>query len=246
LPILAAAYTTAITVISKPEFRFRGRPLVLLDIVPGSLVEQEMIRALVEAASAVLATAHQRDESSIHVFKYALGVTAEPLPSETSGRALDRLRAYVFETTAPAGEIDSSVDFLSATDENRECVEIARCILSLARSGVPFDEMAIVLRNPGSYQPLVEDALRRAGIPGFFTLGSRRPNPAGRALLALLACASEGLSASRFSEYLSLGQAPNVDGSGKPAPPKPQWIPVQGELFADIQTPEAIEVLSTP
>src|SRR5437867_2650655 len=132
---LAAAYTTAITVIRKPEFRFRGRPLVLLDIVPGSLVEQEMIRALVEAASAVLATAHQRDESSIHVFKYALGVTAEPLPSETSGRALDRLRAYVFETTAPAGEIDSSVDFLSATDENRECVEIARCILSLARSG---------------------------------------------------------------------------------------------------------------
>ena len=62
---LAAAYTTAITVIRKPEFRFRGRPLVLLDIVPGSLVEQEMIRALVEAASAVLATAHQRDESSV-------------------------------------------------------------------------------------------------------------------------------------------------------------------------------------
>src|SRR5439155_13949491 len=64
---LAAAYQTAITVIREPEFRFRGRPLVLLDLLPGSFLEQEMIRALVEAASAVLATAHPRDESGIHV-----------------------------------------------------------------------------------------------------------------------------------------------------------------------------------
>ncbi|HEY2380827.1 MAG TPA: PD-(D/E)XK nuclease family protein [Terriglobia bacterium] len=238
---LATAYRTVTAVIGETEFRFRGRPLLLLDIVPTSYLEQETIRALSHAASAVLATAHQRDQSSIQVLEQALGVEAQPLPVKTTANALDRLRTNVFERTAPAGEIDSTVEFLSATDESRECAEIARSILALAQSGIPFDRMAIALRNPEAYQPLVEDSLRRANVPGFFTLGSRRPNPAGRSLLALLACASEGLSASRFSEYLSLGQVPNVDESGKPAPRPPQWVPVQGELFPEIPVPEIAE-----
>src|SRR5947207_6241581 len=112
-------------------------------------------------------------------------------------------------------------------------------MLSLAQSAIPFDRMAILLRNPDAYQPLVEDALRRAGVEGFYTLGSRRPNPAGRALLALLACASEGLSASRFSEYLSLGQVPEVDDKGSPPEPQLKWIPIQGELFPDIPAESA-------
>jgi ATP-dependent helicase/nuclease subunit B len=239
---LATAYRTVITVIAEAEFRFRGRPLLLLDIVPTSYLEQEMIRALGQAATAVLATAHERDQSSIQVLQDALGVKAAQLPSKITASALDRLRANIFATSAPAGEIDSTVEFSSATDEGRECAEIARSILSLAQSGVAFDHMAIALRNPEAYQPLVEDSLRRANIPGFFTLGSRRPNAAGRALLALLACASEGLSASRFSEYLSLGQVPNVDESGKSAPRPPQWIPVQGELFPEIPSPEITEI----
>src|SRR5207244_12641863 len=102
-------------------------------------------------------------------------------------------------------------------------------MLSLAKAGTAFDRMAILLRNPDAYQPLLEDALRRAGIPAFYTLGSRRPNPAGRALLALLACAAEGLSASRFSEYLSIGQVPEADEKGSPPEPQRKWIPVQGE-----------------
>jgi CRISPR/Cas system-associated exonuclease Cas4 (RecB family) len=238
---LAAAYQKALTVIDEEGFRFRGRPLLLLDIAPASLLEQEMVRKLAQASSAVLATAHARDRYTIGALQDALGLKVEELTFEGRGRALDRLRENVFEAAAAEGETDSSVDVVSATDESRECAEIARSIVSLARSGVPFDEIAIVLRNADTYQPLLEDALRRAGIPGFFTLGSRRPNPAGRALLALLACASERLSASRFSEYLSLGQVPPVNDSGQPAPAAPQWIPVQGELFPEIQTPEVAE-----
>jgi len=45
--------------------------------------------------------------------------------------------------------------------------------------------------------------LRRAQIPAWFTRGSRRPDSTGRAFLALLHCADEGLTASRFAEYLS-------------------------------------------
>jgi hypothetical protein len=49
----------------------------------------------------------------------------------------------------------------------------------------------------------MEDALRRAAIPAWFTRGVIRPDSAGRSFLALLYCADEGLSASRFGEYLS-------------------------------------------
>ena len=56
----------------------------------------------------------------------------------------------------------------------------------------------------------------RAGIPGYFDRGTRRPHPAGRAFLALLSCAVEKLSAKRFAEYLSLAQVPNLDASGRP------------------------------
>ena len=211
---LASAYKIAIAAIAEPGFRFRGRPLLLLDVVPITLLEEQFVRAL----------SGNWGQSPLTPLPSGKGVNGD---CPQFPRALDRLRQNIFEMTAPVGEMDATVEFISATDESRECVEIARSILSLAKSGIAFDQMAIVLRNPEAYQPLVEDALRRAGIPGFCTLGSRRPNPAGRALLALLACASEGLSASRFSEYLSLGQVPKIDA------PSPKWIPIQGELFAD-------------
>jgi ATP-dependent helicase/nuclease subunit B len=228
---LAMAYREATAVVAGNSFRYRGCPLVLLDLVPTTFLEQGMIRALGAAASSVFATAHSRDVASLNSLSDALSAVPQTLPSTESEQALDRLRANVFESTSPTGDIDSSITFLSATDEGRECAEIARSILALAQSGMRFDQMAIVLRNPGAYQPSVQDSLRRAEIPAFFSLGSRRPNPAGRAFLALLACASEGLTASRFSEYLSLAQVPKVDEAGKPNPEPPTWSPPQGELF---------------
>jgi ATP-dependent helicase/nuclease subunit B len=99
-----------------------------------------------------------------------------------------------------------SVDVFSTSGEALECVEIARRIHAAAGEGVPFDQIAILLRSAERHQPLVAEALRRAGIPGHYTQGTLRPDAAGRSFLALLYCAEEGLSASRFAEYLSLGQ----------------------------------------
>ncbi len=76
---------------------------------------------------------------------------------------------------------------------------------------MPFDRMAVFLHAPREYVPHLEEALRRAEVPAFFARGTRRPDPAGRALLALLACAAEGLSARRFAEYLSLAQVPDPE-----------------------------------
>ena len=234
---LAIAYQTAMAIIGGSTFRFRKCPLVLLDLIPTTLLEQEVIQALGKASTSVLATAHDRDLSSIAILREALDASHDRLSSTQHGRAIDHLRLNIFESKASSGQIDSSVTFLSATDAGRECAEIARSILAFAESGVRFDQMAIVLRNPEMYQPSVQDSLRRAKVPAFFSLGTRRPNPAGRAFLALLACASEGLTASRFGEYLSLAQVPRVDESGKPDPPSPQWTPAQGELFPDIPAP---------
>jgi ATP-dependent helicase/nuclease subunit B len=234
---LAAIYRTAADAIRHGEFPISRFPTLVLDVAPLSSLEQDFIRALTGQSSEVMATAHARDEESVGILTNILGVS--PTLAETAGEphALDRLRRHVFQIESPpAGSSDRTVDFLSATDESRECVEIARAIIAAATSGTPFDLIAVLLRNPGLYQPLLEDAFRRAGIPAFFTRGTRRPNPAGRALLALLACASERLSASRFSEYLSIGQVPELQEQMETLS-GPPWVPAQGELFPELLMP---------
>jgi len=227
----AEIYRTAAAVIREGTYRFKDVPLLLFDISPKSEVERAFVSALAGSASEVLAVCSPRDAKAGAWIERDINSRPASIDEEQSS-ALIRLRSHIFSTsTPPQSDFDSSVEFRSATDEARECVEIARSIMSAAEKDVPFDRMCILLRNPDAYQPLVEDALRRAGIPAFFSHGSRRPNPTGRALLALLACASEGLSASRFSEYLSLGQVPDRDEKGEPPKRDPAWVPVQGELF---------------
>ena len=140
----------------------------------------------------------------------------EPGPTPVKS-SLARLRQYLFsEGVPPEGKADDELVLFSAPGEERECVEISRRILEQAGAGIRFDQIAILLRNPGSYSGLMETALRRAGIPAFFVRGSRRPDPSGRALLALLACVADGLSANRFAEYLSFAQVPPLSESGEP------------------------------
>ena len=114
---------------------------------------------------------------------------------------LTALRRNLFARREPPGrEPTGEVRVFSAPGESRECVEIARRILQEARAGIRFDEIAVVLRAPTDYVGLVEDAFDRAGIPGWFERGARRPHPAGRAFLAILGCAVERLSAIRFAD----------------------------------------------
>ncbi|MDE3164571.1 MAG: PD-(D/E)XK nuclease family protein, partial [Acidobacteriota bacterium] len=127
---------------------------------------------------------------------------------------LEQLQRSLFAAAPEPREDDRTVEIFSTSGEALECVEIARRIL---HGGVPFDETGVLLRSPERYQPLVLEALRRAGIPAWCSRGAARPDPAGRAFLALLACAAEGLSASRFAEYLSLGQMPENEEWVSPA-----------------------------
>src|SRR5205814_5788926 len=118
-----------------------------------------------------------------------------------------------------------------------------------AEAGVPFDRMAVLLRAPAQYRPLLEEALARAGVPGHFASGTLRPDPAGRAFLALLACAAERFSARRFAEYLSLGEVPQaLAGAPPPAPPSGErWVRPDTELTsAPPADPPATEDTAVP
>lgn len=164
-------------------------PVLLLDPPHDHVLERELVAAL--AAHGTLLTLRTTPLSDIPPVRTRLAAARTQL---FSTRPVHRLRP------------DESVAFFSAASEQLEYVEIARRILRLAASGARFDRMAILLRDR-AMQPLIEEALQRAGIPAYFTRGSVRPHAAGRALLALLRCREEDYSSVRFCEYLSLGQA---------------------------------------
>lgn len=250
--------------------RAAPQPTLLLDLPLESPGERAMVRALCrgplfvsavageEAAWAeALATSPERlaspaplDLGDLHRRLFHEDAdTAHP----TEARASDVMN----ETGAraevdPAGSAEGSahgaprrVRFLSAAGESRECVELARLCLHHAREGIAFDRMAIVTRSASLYSPHLVAAFGRAGIPLRLSRGTVLPDPAGRALLALLDCRSESYSARAFSEYLSLGQSP-LDVEGAPplardvfAVPDPDLVPFETELHVDKGAPTA-------
>ena len=188
--------------------------ILLLDIAIEDAAGRELVEALAERATAIVATVPHGDRDTIGHFSAMRAAIDERPGRGTTDLAL--LRQFLFNTSEepPRRTLDGSLEFFSAPGEGRECVEIARRILEHARSGVGFDEMAILVRTPQNYFGLLEHALKRAGIEAWFDRGTKRPHPAGRAFLALLACAAEHLSAARFAEYLSLSQVPDVERAG--------------------------------
>jgi CRISPR/Cas system-associated exonuclease Cas4 (RecB family) len=231
----AALFATAAASVASEAFL--RAPLLLVDLPIDTAMEETFVSALVAVASEVLATVPAHDQSARLALERCGGGVETVAGARRSD--LDHLRACLFSDEAPERrDLDGSLEFFSAPGEGRECVEVARRVLREARTGVPFDEMAVFVRSPEHYHGLLEHAFERAGVRGWFDRGSRRPHPAGRAFLALLACAAEGLSASRFAEYLSLGQLPDPDQ------PQPTWIASEDEVFgaAASQTPGTRDV----
>ena len=173
---------SAIESVQSGQHALLGLPTLLVDLRP----DHDLERAFVEVLSRKAASVEQ--------------VTPDIMPTARHNTALQALQRQLFAEQVIAPAETGGVAFFSASGEALECVEIARRILA---SGLPFDGCAVLLRSPGRYQPLIEDAFRRAGIEAWFTRGTVRPDAAGRSFLALLHCAEENLTASRFGEYLS-------------------------------------------
>jgi ATP-dependent helicase/nuclease subunit B len=200
---------TASAEIEANQGQFAGSTVLLLDVAITSKSEARFANALIAAARDAIVTVPAGDTQTLSHLRPQAKPASDGGARGASSGALHRLQQHLFSAAnPPAGAADESVVLFSAPGEGREAVEIARRILQEADRGVPFDQIAVLLRAPQTYLGVLEHALDRAGIPAWFHRGTRRPDPAGRALLALLACASEDLSARRFAEYVSLGQVP--------------------------------------
>ena len=216
-----------------------GAPLLLLDVPVWSRAEAGLVRALAARASALLATVPAGDARTIAHLETALGRPAERAPASAAAGSLGALQTHLFEPSEPApAALDAGVALHSWPGEARECVEIARRIRDEAARGVPYDRMAVFLHAASDYRAHLEEALRRAGIPAFFAAGTTRPDPGGRALLALLACRDEGLSARRFAEYLSLAQVPDAETrEARAADPAASWVQPEHDLLPPTLAP---------
>ena len=138
-----------------------------------------------------------------------LSVAERDFGDTSQDDAVASAQRHLFATRRPdpgAGRRGLSV--VAAPGTAAEAIEHARAFLAEAADGIPFDRMAVLLPEPANQASAFQEAFERAGIPAFFEAGARRPHPAGRAFLVLLDCAREGLSATRFAEYLSLGETP--------------------------------------
>jgi len=209
----ATLLATAAEGVAEPASVVTGAYLVLLDVPAHSAVEGRLVHALLTQARDALATVPSGDVRTLQALVPAQAHSS-PIGRDDAVAgltALERLQRHLFASeTPPRGAMDDTVVVFSAPGEGREAVEIARRLLAEAARGVPFDEMAVLVRAPQTYLSLLEHAMDRAGVPAWYFRGTRRPDPSGRALLALLSCAEEELSARRFAEYLSLGQVPEA------------------------------------
>ena len=197
-------------------------PTLAFDVPTATVLERRLLSALIAAAPEALVLRAAEDAWVREA--PATDLSREPAPDATMGDAL------FSDAHAPF-----PVRVLSAPGESRECVELMRALLAKAESGVPFDRMGILLRTPQVYRPHLEEAFRRTGVPFYLARGARRPSPAGRAFLALLSCAKEDLSASRFGEYLSVGEVPDATPEGAPPPAEVRFLPVEDEFLDETE-----------
>ena len=96
---------------------------------------------------------------------------------------------------------------------------------------MPSPSVSTVAFTNRAFFPIDSESTNRT--PGR-TSASGSPDPGGRAFLALLACAAERCSASRFAEYLSLGQVPPA---GFDRPMDREWTGSEDELLASGSAP---------
>jgi ATP-dependent helicase/nuclease subunit B len=220
-----------------------GIPTLFVDVPLHTVRERAFVEALRARAPQFLATAPAGDDRTIQ----ALGEPSTAAqPAHTS---LERVQRFLFDPEArpPEAVDDGTVTVLSAPGEGRECTELMRQLLHHARAGVPFDQMAILVHEPAPYRARLGEAFRRARIPAAFAEGTRLPDPAGRAFLALLACQAHGLSAVRFAEYLSLGEVPEAQLDGSPPPARTDAVaPADEKMAARLPEPVQLSLFDRP
>lgn len=212
-----------------------GLPVLAIDVALRSTRAAQFARKVAERSRGMRVLVLAADTETIAAWERCLDVKAREWTADAGNDTLGHVRRYLFGSEVPKPPArDDSLELFSAPSEWMECLDVARRVQTLAAQGVPFDRMAVLLRDPHAYQSLIEEAMRRAGVPAYFHHGTARPNEGGRAFLALLRCAGEQCSAARFAEYLSLAQVPELDSQGRPVRKRLDGVPVGDEVAASL------------
>ncbi len=187
--------------------------VVVLDVPLHDALPAELARGIVSQAREAIVTVARGDART-----RARWVEGLDLALELDDGGTRCARSLFASETSELPAEERAVTVLSGTTEAEECLELARALLAeLDRPDhPPLDRIAIVVRDPERYRVPLTEALGRAGIPHHLERGARRPDPAGRAFLALLECAADGLSARAFADYLAFGMLPKATDAGAP------------------------------
>src|SRR5262249_2955213 len=156
-----------------------GLPTLLLDVPLTTSSDIDLVRALCERSPETLVTVPAMDTVTLTRLRSDLGADIVDIDShgalppgslQKENGSLGRLQRHIFNdvAAAPQGQLDEQVIVFSAPGENRECVEIVRRVLTLAREGIAFDRIAVLLRSPQEYRSHLEEAFGRANVPTYF------------------------------------------------------------------------------
>jgi ATP-dependent helicase/nuclease subunit B len=165
-----------------------------------------------------------RRDAARAAFAARAGMTGESVERQwAAGTSLSRVQRSTFAegVLGQPSPLDSSVRFLSAPGESLEAVEIARLVLEEAARGVRFQDMAVLLREPGAYATHMASAFDRAGISAYFLEGVPGIDPAARALGLLLDLLDADLDRAQVAEFLTTARIPyrNFLGDNTPISP---------------------------
>jgi ATP-dependent helicase/DNAse subunit B len=133
-------------------------------------------------------------------------------------QALHHLERELFEPAPERIDPGNAIELREAGGELAEAEVAAAEALSLIRSGVPGEEIAVVYRSPARMASLVENTFRRYGIPiAADTRTAFHRTALGHALLALARCAFPADRQARAEDLLEYLRAPSLLENGADA-----------------------------
>lgn len=201
---------------------------LLLDLELRRPVEALFLAALHGQGVELTALVPQGDGATLTALATVAELAYLPRPPISQGaNALYRLQEHLFAeaVASPSSPSEAEegtdvaraaeIEIFSGPTPQAECVEIVRRVMQLVvpssdGPALKAEQIAVLVRQGAPYVELFTEAFARVGLPVFAAEGAYLPDPSGRAFLALLRCAAEGLPAARFAEYLSLGQVPGT------------------------------------
>lgn len=209
--------------LEAPRFRdaFGTDRFALYGFYDFTEVQRALLAALAAPGAALHVSAYAPDpELPGHAFARegvafleGLGLGREraaPLAPPGAPRDLELLRERLFAPVeaAPrsaAAAAHAGLEVVSAPGEVEEVREIARSILRLAREeGIPFREIAVLLRNPDAYSALIREVFEHAGIRFFLHQGlPLSATGAGRGFDLLFALAGTEFARQEVIDFLT-------------------------------------------